>query len=115
MRCRRLALSLGLCAILLTPPAVEAATSDAKTPNYRCENCGGGVGPFNLERAGDVVVLADGHRKRLLNARDVRKVFNEDPTYLLLVSLADGQKAWVLNVRQRLPEPQASRAIRRYY
>jgi hypothetical protein len=41
--------------------------------------------------------------------------FNLDQTYLQLVSLSDGRKLWVLNVRQRMPEPQASRTLRRYY
>ena len=78
-----------------------------------------------MERPSDVVVVvADGQRKRVLNAlglvvvqnaRDQRKVLNLDPAYLFLASLADGRKAWVLNVLQRHPEPQASRAIRRYY
>lgn len=115
----RLASAVSVCAALLAPSAAEAATGEPKV-NYRCENCSGGPGPFNGDRAGDVVVKVDGHRQRLLNARGLEKgnakqAFNVDTTYIQLVSAADGQAAWVLNVRQRMPEPQASRTIRRYY
>jgi hypothetical protein len=121
MRYGRLASALSLCAALLAPPAADAASLSYG----RCENCGGGAAAFNMERPSDVVgVVADGQRKRVLNAlglvvvqnaRDPRRVLNQDPAYLFLASLADGRKAWVLNVLQRHPEPQASRAIRRYY
>ena len=118
----RVAAAVSVCAALLAPLAAEAATAEAaKTPKYRCENCAGGPGPFNAERATDLVVKVNGHRQRLLNARGLEKVhksfqaFNLDATYLQLVTMADGHQGWVLNVRQRMPEPQASRAIRRYY
>jgi hypothetical protein len=118
----RLASAVSLWAALLAPAGGEAATGESKQPNFPCENCAGGPGPFNGDRATDLLVKADGgHRQRLLNARGLEKAhkgyvaFNLDQTYLQLVSLSDGRKLWVLNVRQRMPEPQASRTLRRYY
>lgn len=117
----RFASAVSVWAALLAPAMTEAATEETKQPNYRCENCTGGTGPFNAERGGDLVVKADGHKARLLNARGLEpahkgfQAFNVDATYIQLVSAADGKAAWVLNVRQRLPEPQASRGFRRYY
>jgi hypothetical protein len=118
----RFASAVSVCAALLAPSALEAATAeDSKQPNFRCENCSGGPGPFNGDRSTDVVVKVDGHKQRLLNARGLEKAkkgfqaFNVDPAYLELVSAWDGKAAWVLNVRQRMPEPQASRTLRRYY
>jgi len=119
----RVASALSLWAVLLAPGAGEAATGETKQSNFPCENCAGGAGPFNAERGTDLLVKADGgHQQRLLNARGLEKghkgyqAFNLDPTYLQLVTAADGHKSWVLNVRQRMPEPQASRTLgRRYY
>jgi len=125
MRNSRLATTLGLCALLLAP-AIDADPSRASDSGYRCENCTGGSGAFNEAPSDPLVRTADGQRQRLLNGqggmgrimneagRDT--VFNLDQSYLLLVADASGQKAWVLNVAQRHPEPQASRLFyRRYY
>ena len=116
----RMASAISVCAALLAPAALEAATAEeSKQPKFRCENCSGGPGPFNV--GSDVIVKVDGKKQRLLNARGLEKgqkgfqAFNFDPAYIQLVAAWDGQAAWVLNVRQRMPEPQASRAFRRYY
>jgi hypothetical protein len=111
MHFARWAPAFGLCAILLALPPATAAT-------YPCENCSAGVGPYNIERSTDKVVVVAGHRQRLLNASGVSgnsSVLNHDDRYILPVVLAQGQQAWALNIRQRHPEPQASRTLRRYY
>jgi hypothetical protein len=122
MRYRRLPLTLACFALAL---ALEVAPASTAEPSYRCENCDGRVGPFNMEEPSDVIVkTAGGERRRLLNAlgmvlvvndRGGGPVFNFDERYIFLVADAQGQKAWVLNVKQRHPEPQASRLFRRYY
>jgi len=122
MRYRRLTLAL---ASLALASALEIAPASTAEPTYRCENCDGPAGPFNMERPSDVIVqVENGERKRLLNALALVKIVNErgggpvfnlDERYILAVVAADGQPAWVLNVKQRHPEPQASRTFRRYY
>lgn len=122
MRLAVLGSVLCLGVTLLAFSGAEAST--AAPHNYRCENCGGGAGPFNAVLPSDLVATVDGQRTRVLNSfalvsvqnrRDDRRVLNHDPGYLFLATLQGGQQAWILNVLQRHPEPQASRSIRRYY
>lgn len=111
MHFARWAPAIGFCAMLFALPPASAAS-------YPCENCSAGVGPYNLERSTDKVVVVAGQRQRLLNASGVSgdsSILNHDSRYILPVLVAQGQQAWALNILQRHPEPQASRTLRRYY